>query len=248
MKTNRLLSALTLVMTVALLLSACAPAAAPAPTDPLTVVQLYYEALQGRDLDRAMTFVAEDIITTDSTAYYYGKDELVAALQRGWEAGDSLEVSDLKADGNRVTSCYKYYQNGTLLDQSCSGVTHVRDGRIIFDGLAHLESLFVVQEFYEALNAGEVEVAMSWVAPDALFINPTGRYEGQAAIRASLESQAKDGITFELGKFHMVASRVTYEFKVMSGNQLLDSGDNGLTIVKDGLIVFDGTEETLPAQ
>jgi len=34
----------------------------------------------------------------------------------------------------------------------------------------------------------------------------------------------------------------------LQGGTVLDKGTNGLTIVKDGLIVFDGTEETLPAR
>lgn len=241
-----LVVSIMVLIVLALILSACAPA--PTSADPLTIVQSYFAAIQAKDLDGAMTFVADDVIATDTSGYTYGKEEMAAAIQRGWDAGASLEMSDFKANGSRVTSCYKYFSNGTLLDQSCSGVTHVRDGKIIFDGIEHLEALFVVQEFYETLNAGDVETAMTWVAPDAVFANPTGSFEGQDAIRASLKSLAKDGITFDLGKFHMVASRVSYEFKVMQGSSILDQGTNGLTVVKNGLIVFDGTEETYAAR
>jgi len=245
---------LTLGLLAAFVVSACAPAVRAVPAssnnvpqaaaNPLKVVRQYYEALQAKDLDKAMTFAADDIIVTDTTGYYYGKEEVKAAIQRGWNAGQAIEESDFKVNGTRVTSCYKYYENGTLLDQSCNNVTHVRNGKIVFDGLQSLESLFVVQQFYSALNAKDVDTAMSWVAPDAVFANPTGKYEGQAEIRASLESQTKDGITFELSKFHMIASRVIYSYRVMQGNQLLDSGTDGLDIVKNGLIVFDGTERT----
>ena len=247
MNTKPVLSILiTLLLTSASLLSACAPSAASAPSDPLTIVQLYYDALQAKDLDKAMTYAADNVIASDATGYYYGKEEVTAAIKRGWAAGDVIEESDFKAAGNRVTSCYKYYQNETLVDQNCNAVTHVRDGKIIFDGLQPNESLFVVQEFYEALNAKDVDTAMTWVAPDALFANPTGKFEGQDAIRASLESQARDGITFELSKFHMIGTRVSYDYKVMSGSEQLESGTNGLTIVKDGKVVFDGTQETAP--
>lgn len=32
----------------------------------------------------------------------------------------------------------------------------------------------------------------------------------------------------------------------MQGDNLLDQGINGLTVVKDGKITFDGTEDTAP--
>jgi hypothetical protein len=85
---------------------------------------------------------------------------------------------------------------------------------------------------------------MAYLAPDAVFANPTGRYTTPAEIRASLEGLAKDGITFELDNFRTTDGRVVYDYQVLLGSELLDSGTDGLTIVRDGLIVFDGTERT----
>ena len=127
-------------------------------------------------------------------------------------------------------------------------MTIVRRGQIIFDGLATDEPEYVVQRYYQALNAKDVELAMSFVASDALFINPTGTYESADAIRESLAGLNKDGITFDLSNFRDTDGRVVYDYKVLQGGNLLDQGTNGLTIVKDGKVVFDGTEDTFVAR
>ena len=148
----------------------------------------------------------------------------------------------------RVTSCYEVFENGKSIDKGCGNVTHVRDGKIIFDGLETAEQIWVVQKYYEALNAKKLDLAMSFIATDARFINPTGTYEGAEAIRASLEGLNTDGITFDLSNFRNTDGKIVYDYKVMQGANLLDQGTNGLTVVKDGMVVFDGTEDTLATE
>ena len=125
-------------------------------------------------------------------------------------------------------------------------MTHVRDGKIIYDGLENAEQIWVVQKYYEALNAKNLDLAMSFIASDALFINPTGTYEGADAIRESLAGLNTDGITFDLSNFRNTDGTIVYDYEVLQGDNVLDKGTNGLTIVKDGRIVFDGTEDTAP--
>ena len=126
-------------------------------------------------------------------------------------------------------------------------MTHVHDGKIIYDGLESAEQIWIVQKYYQALNAKKLDLAMSFIAPDALFINPTGTYEGADAIRESLAGLNTDGITFNLSNFRNTNGTIVYDYEVLQGSNLLDKGTNGLTIVQDGWITFDGTEETLPA-
>ena len=355
MNTQRFLSTLIiLIVTLSLLLAACAPAAAPAPNDPLALVTVYYEAIEANDIDKAMTFVSDDYVMTDPTGFTVGKEAATTAWKGYIDAGLTFDQSDFKSSGNRVTSCYKVYEKGTLLDQGCGAVTHVLDGKIIFDGLEPAEQIWIVQEFYEAFNANEIErgmgltaedyvmndpfgtydragaavqwqavrdagitfnqtdfvntgngrvtscydvlengtsvdkgcgnvthvldgkiiydglenaeqiwvvqkyyealnakkldLAMSFIAADALFINPTGTYEGAESIRESLEGLNTDGITFDLSNFRNTSGKIVYDYKVMQGTDLLDQGTNGLTVVRDGMIVFDGTEDTLTSQ
>jgi outer membrane protein assembly factor BamB len=140
------------------------------------------------------------------------------------------------------------FANGASVDSGCNNVTHVRAGKIIFDGLESAEQIWIVQKYYDAINVKNLDLAMSFIASDAVFINPTGTYEGAESIRESLKGLNTDGITFELSNFRNTLGKVIYDYKVMQGANLLDQGTNGLTMVKDGKIVFDGTEDTFVSQ
>jgi hypothetical protein len=66
--------------------------------------------------------------------------------------------------------------------------------------------------------------------------------------RASLEGLAADNISFNISKPRGLDGRLIYDYEVLQSGTLLDQGTNGLTIVKDGKIVFDGTEDTEPGR
>jgi ketosteroid isomerase-like protein len=252
MNTKRLLSIIIFLVTASLVLAACAPATPAAPakdmSDPLTVVQTFYELFNANEIDKAMELAAEDYVMNDPFGTY---DRAAAAVQ--WQAvrdaGITFNQSNFLHTGDgRVTSCYDVLENGKSIDKGCGNVTHVHDGKIIFDGLEPAEQIWVVQKYYEALNAKQLDLAMSFIASDALFINPTGTYEGAEAIRESLAGLNTDGITFELSNFRNTLGKVVYDYKVLQAANLLDQGTNGLTMVKDGKIVFDGTEDTLTSR
>jgi len=250
MNTKRLLSSLILLpVTASLLLSACAPTApAKDAADPVNVVKSFYEAYNANDIEKAMSLTAADYVMNDPSGTYNGAD---AAIQ--WQAvrdsGITFNQTNFKDTGNgRVTSCYEVLANGESVDKGCGNVTHVRDGKIIYDGLENAEQIWVVQTYYGALNAKQLDLAMTYIAPDAVFINPTGTYEGVEAIRESLSGLNTDGITFELSNFRNTSGMVVYDYNVMQGTNLLDQGTNGLTVVRDGKIVFDGTEDTFVAR
>ncbi len=253
MKTKRSLSTLIiLIATTSLLLAACAPAAPATPakdmSDPAAVVQTFYEILNTKDVAKAMELTAQDYVMNDPFGTY---DRAGARTQ--WQAvidaGLSFNQTNFVDTGNgRVTSCYEVFEKGTSIDKGCGNVTHVRDGKIIYDGLESAEQIWIVQKYYEALNAKKLDLAMSFIALDALFINPTGTYEGAEAIRESLAGLNTDDITFDLSNFRNTDGKIVYDYEVMQGANLLDQGTNGLTIVRDGKIVFDGTEDTLASQ
>ncbi len=246
MNTKRFLSMLTMLLaTASLLLAACGSAAPIAEsTEPTVVVKAFYDAYNANDIEKAMSLTAEDYVMNDPSGTYNGAD---AAIQ--WKAvrdsGITFNQTNFKDTGNgRVTSCYEVLANGESVDKGCGNVTHVRDGKIIFDGLEVAEQIWIVQKYYDALNAKNLDLAMMYIAQNAVFINPTGTYEGTEAIRESLAGLNTDGITFELGNFRNTDGKIVYDYKVMQGSNLLDQGTNGLTVVKDGTVVFDGTEDT----
>ena len=213
------------------------------------IVQKFYELLNTKDVDKAMSLTAEDYVMNDPFGTY---DRAAAAEQ--WRAvvvdyGLSFNQTEFINTGNgRVTSCYEVFENGTSVDKGCGNVTHVRDGKIIYDGLESAEQIWVVQKYYEALNAKKLDLAMSFIAPDALFINPTGSYEGADEIRESLAGLNKDGITFDLINFRNTNGKIVYDYKVIQAGNLLDQGTDGLTVIKDGMVIFDGTEDTFVSQ
>jgi len=217
------------------------------PAEQIWVVQKFYEIINTKDVEKAMSLTAEDYVMNDPFGTY---DRTAATVQ--WkavvqEAGLSFNQTNFENTGNgRVTSCYEVFENGNSIDKGCGNVTHIRNGKIIFDGLESAEQIWVVQKYYEALNAKNLDLAISFIAPDARFINPTGTYEGAEAIRESLAGLNTDGITFDLSNFRNTAGKIVYDYKVIQGSNLLDQGTNGLTVVKDGMVIFDGTEDTDP--
>ena len=102
----------------------------------------------------------------------------------------------------------------------------------------------LVAAYYDALNAKDIDKAMSFIAPDAVFINPNGTFSGAAEIKQSLEEGFAVELTFNLGNFREDAGRVVYDYEVLVAGEIVETGTDGLTIVKDGKIVFDGTERS----
>jgi hypothetical protein len=65
-------------------------------------------------------------------------------------------------------------------------------------------------------------------------------------IRAFLRRGASEGIVFEHTNFRVDGGRVIYDFRVKQYASIVAAGHHGLTVVKDGKIVFDGTQATEP--
>jgi ketosteroid isomerase-like protein len=217
-------------------------------SDPVTIVRQFYELINAKDVTNAMELTAEDYVMNDPFGTY---DRTAAAIQ--WQSvvdgGLSFNQTDFVDTGNgRVTSCYEVFQDGKSIDKGCGNVTYIRDGKIIFDGLEEAEQIWVVQKYYEAVNAQNTELALTFVAPDALFINPLGKYEGTESIHKLLEDLKFGDTTFNLSNLRNQEGKILYDYEVLQGSTVLDKGTNGLTVVKDGKIIFDGTENTFAAQ
>jgi hypothetical protein len=106
------------------------------------------------------------------------------------------------------------------------------------------DSIKVVKDFYAAVNAKDVDKAMKYVAEMAVFVNPKGTFRGAEEVRRYLVRSLF--VTFEHSNFRAKGGRVVYDFKVRDNayDRVIVEGTDGLTIVDDGKIVFDGTERT----
>jgi len=151
MNTNRILFILFVTLCVAQALAACgspatpaalpsepssistsapAPTVTPEPVDPAAIAQSFYQAYNEGDLEALMALVADDIKVRGG-AYLTGKDRFQFNYQADLKQGFQVEISDLKAEGDRVTYSVRVYnKNGSLL---ISGVEtlQIKDGLII---------------------------------------------------------------------------------------------------------------------
>jgi limonene-1,2-epoxide hydrolase len=108
----------------------------------------------------------------------------------------------------------------------------------------------VVKAFFDALNAHQINKAMSYVSSKAVFDEPIGTFTGRAEIRGLLQREVKDQITVHHSNFRVHGGRVIYDFRLTQYPiGIIATGTDGLTIVKDGKIVWDGSvrEEALNA-
>ena len=99
----------------------------------------------------------------------------------------------------------------------------------------------IVKAFYADVNARQIGKAMRYVSRGAVFVNPIGTYKGRAAIRKFLERGASEGIVYDHTKFRVDGRRVVYDFLVKQNGSIVAAGHDGLTVVKGGKIVWDGT-------
>jgi limonene-1,2-epoxide hydrolase len=106
----------------------------------------------------------------------------------------------------------------------------------------------IVKAFFDDLNAHQIDKAMRYVSPKAIFDEPIGRFTGRTAIRGLLRREVfRDRIVVHHSNFRVHGDRVVYDYRLTADpGGIVATGNNGLDIVKDGKIVYDGTEATKP--
>lgn len=218
-----------------------------AAVDPVALVKSYYDAYNAGEIDAAVEHLAHNIIFVNPTGTYLGQDKARENLEAIKKDGLTFELSNFKNENGRVVYSYKVIIGGESVETGDSGLSIVRGDKIVFDGTTESEKEWapgVVKAYYDAYNAGDIDLAVSFLADDVVFSNPTGTYKGKAAARANLEAIKKDGLAFDIFDLKNTNGRVVYSYKVNIGGETVETGNGGLTKVNNGLIVFDGTTET----
>jgi ketosteroid isomerase-like protein len=224
---------LILLLNSSLLLSACTTS-----NDPVNVVQNFYEIINTKDVEKAMTLTADNYVIGDSFGTY-DKSAAVVQWQAAVDAGHTFKLTDLLDMGDgRVTSCYEVFENGAVIDKSCDHVTRVRDGKIIFDGLLPAEQLWIVQQYYALINAGDLEAAMSFVADD-VKCRGACYLTGKASYQTYVEGIIHNGGRKEISDFAVDGDKVTYYYAFYNenGRDVIISGIE-LMQFKDGKIIL----------
>lgn len=161
------------------------------------------------------------------------------------EAGATAEVTDLpeaEADATEEmagtpTAAASEEITGTPTAGSTEEITSTEESTT--------DPIEVVTAFYAATGAKEYDKAITFVADDAVFIGLNGTYTGKEAILAHVIGEGEAGIVVEVSSPRNVDGIVVYHFIVTQDGNLLVEADNGITVVEDGKITFDGNIFTL---
>lgn len=124
---------LGMMAVLGLVVTACA-AAAPA-ADPISVVKDYYAAINGKDLDKALGLLADDVIVTAPGSKLQGKEAMRKLLQENMGLNFRSEISNLRESNGEVRYDYIVYYGSNEVDRDSDGLTIVNNGKIVFDGL-----------------------------------------------------------------------------------------------------------------
>ncbi len=101
------MSRLMLVLGLAVIsLIACACGAPPANTDPASVIQAFYEAINAEDVDAAMTFVADDAEFSTAHGDGTGIAQVRDLIQFLVDSNYQYELRDFMVEGETVTWTY----------------------------------------------------------------------------------------------------------------------------------------------
>jgi ketosteroid isomerase-like protein len=75
------------------------------------------------------------------------------------------------------------------------------------------DPLSVMKASLDAINAGNVDVAVATFADDAVFTTPTGSFKGKDQIRSAIMADVANHVQIEATNFQVAGDKVTYSFK-----------------------------------
>jgi hypothetical protein len=129
---NTKIKYLLLFVSLTMILTACG---APAPTaaDPVTIAHGFWDAINAKNVDAAMAFVADDIVTDGFDAHYTNKADFRTFWLSSVKNGDTYEITDLKLTSeDKVTYHIKIYLRGNTEITNTLGILQVKDGKIVY--------------------------------------------------------------------------------------------------------------------
>jgi ketosteroid isomerase-like protein len=94
------------------------------------IAQEFYQAINAGDIDAAMALVASDVQCRGG-CYINGKDSFRAYIMSDTINSNRFELSDLKADQDKVTYDWKVYSKEGLFLASGTEILHIKDGLIV---------------------------------------------------------------------------------------------------------------------
>src|SRR6185503_20191944 len=166
-----------------------------ATLDPITIVQTYYEAIANKDLDTMTALLADNVLSTYPGGKFQGKDAVLGSIKAVTAEDFHSENSNYRESNGEVRYDYKVYFGDELVDQNTNGLTIVKNGKIVFDGLeqdkpletlpalgsATLDPITIVQTYYEAIANKDLDTMTALLADNVLSTSPGGKFQGKDA-------------------------------------------------------------------
>jgi hypothetical protein len=138
---------------------------------------------------------------------------------------------------------YKVMQGANLLDQGTNGLTIVKDGKIVFDGTEDTSPLAadptgVVQGFWDAMAAGNIEAALAFVAED-VKCRGSCYLSGKPSLASYLQGIVTAGFVTEISDLTVEGEMVKYSYKVFREGLLVEeSAEYEAMQVLEGKIIL----------
>jgi ketosteroid isomerase-like protein len=104
------------------------------------------------------------------------------------------------------------------------------------------DPISIVQLANDRLNQEDVDGYMELFSADAVMVDPHGTYEGTEVIREYIEKEVvPKNYRFELRDLSTNGNDVTYTYDIYVNDILRDTSTDGLDVVVNGKIIFEGT-------
>jgi hypothetical protein len=123
---------LFLFVLLASILTACG-APAPAAVEPLIIAQGFWDAIDAKNVDAAMAFVADDVVTDGLPVYFNNKADFSAFMVSVAKDGKTFEITDLKlvSEDSATYTMKLYLRDNTEIANGLAKL-QVKDGKIIY--------------------------------------------------------------------------------------------------------------------
>jgi ketosteroid isomerase-like protein len=107
-------------------------------SEAIKVVKDFYAAVNAKDVDKAMKYVADTAVLVNPNGTFRGKEEVRKELIRSFFV--TFDHSNFRANDGRVVYDFKVKDvYGRVLAQGTDGPTIVEDEKIVFDGTERTE-------------------------------------------------------------------------------------------------------------
>ncbi len=108
------------------------------------------------------------------------------------------------------------------------------------------DPITVVKKFVDATNARQLDTIMSLCADDNLEASPEGRFQGKEAARMYFKTLLDRSFRWEATNYRESIGEVLFDDAWYLGSAVVAAGGDGLAVVKNGKIVYDGLEKDKP--